>query len=360
MNRKFCAKAAVVSTAVIVIAAGVTQIRAQTGAKVLLIYDMEGVTEVTGSRGVSFGSSTYDAARNSLTEDVNAAIRGLLRGGAREVVLTDGHGSGNPDPDYDTERMPDGARHEIRDDPYDPYVDVFDESFDAVVAIGMHGGAGSEGFLSHTYYGHTMWVLNGQEMNESMVLAASAERYGIPLILVTGDDVLKQEMEAFSPQTQYVVVKQALGRTRALAMPREEVTREIEAAAQRAIENIGSIPTWSPFSADTPVENHFSYTLPEHGTLAIEFPGTRAVNDRTVALTTSTFLDSYLAFRALANFTALVQFQITIDALREVEGWMVVLQQARNNLRDRPSPSFEPAGTSIDLSRSARGRHGYK
>jgi D-aminopeptidase len=31
----------------------------------------------------------------------------------------------------------------------------------------------------------------------------------VPLILVTGDDVMEKEVEAFSPATEYVVVKTA-------------------------------------------------------------------------------------------------------------------------------------------------------
>jgi D-amino peptidase len=104
---------------------------------------------------VNFGSPTYPATRESLVEDVNAAIQGLLAAGASEVVLTDAHGSGNPDPDYILDRMPRGARFDLRDEPYDAYIDTMDDSFDAVVAIAMHSKAGGEGFLAHTYYGHT-------------------------------------------------------------------------------------------------------------------------------------------------------------------------------------------------------------
>jgi D-aminopeptidase len=89
-------------------------IRAQQGPKVLLLYDMEGVTDATGPQDVGMGSQTYPATRESLTEDVNAAIRGLFKAGAREIVLTDGHGSGNPDPDYLLAKLPQGTRFDIR------------------------------------------------------------------------------------------------------------------------------------------------------------------------------------------------------------------------------------------------------
>ena len=183
---------------------------AQPGLKVLLLYDMEGVTGATRPQDVSSGSESYPATRESLTADVNAAIAGLLKAGATEVVITDGHGSGSNEPDYILEKLPKGARFDLRDVPYDPYIETMDKSFSAMVAIAMHGRAGGKAFLAHTYNGHTKWVMGGHDMNESMLVAASAARFDIPLILVTGDDVLQKEIAAFSPATEYVVVKQAL------------------------------------------------------------------------------------------------------------------------------------------------------
>ena len=76
--------------AAVLSASPVAGTRAQQGPKVLLLYDMEGVTDAREPHAVEMGSQTYPAARESLTEDVNAAIRGLLKAGAREIVLTDG------------------------------------------------------------------------------------------------------------------------------------------------------------------------------------------------------------------------------------------------------------------------------
>ena len=218
---------------------------AQTGLKVLLLYDMEGVTGATRPQDVSSSSESYPATRESLTADVNAAIAGLLKAGATDVVITDGHGSGSNEPDYLLDKLPKGARFDLRDVPYDPYIETMDRSFAAMVAIAMHGRAGGKAFLAHTYNGHTKWVMGGHDMNESMLVAASAARYDIPLILVTGDDVLQKEIAAFSPGTEYVIVKQAVSVESAQARPRDEVSAEITVAAERAEmphEPVGSRP----------------------------------------------------------------------------------------------------------------------
>jgi D-amino peptidase len=332
--------------------------RAQHGPKVLVIYDMEGVSQIVSPADCSFGTPGYPAGRDALTEDVNAAIRGLLRGGAREIVITDGHGSGNPEPDYDRSQLPTGARFEIRDAPYDAYIDVVDSTFDAVVAIAMHARANTPGFISHTYFGHTTWNAGGLDMNESMLVAASAARFGVPLILVTGDDVLREQVAAFSPRTRYVTVKTAESRNRAVARPPADVARDIEAAAADAIRNLAGIPAWRPTQLRGQFENVFGYNLSAHAALAANYPGARVVNDRAVAVETDGFLDAYLTFRALALFTSSARTLLLFRALPNVAGGAAALEAAAQEAG--VSPSFVPAGDAPDITPfTYRTRHGY-
>ncbi len=330
--------------------------RQAAGARVLLLYDMEGITGAVRPTDVNAGSPTYEATRESLVEDVNAAIRGLQKAGVREIVVTDGHGSGSPDPDYILERMPAGARHEIRSEPYDPYIDLMDRSFTAMVAIAMHSKAGGGGFLAHTYYGHTRWVMNGHDMNESMLVAASASRFRTPLVLVTGDDVLEKEVKAFSRRTEYVVVKKAVSVEEAQSRPRGEVSAAIEAAAERAMRNVASIPPWDG-ALPAEFDNQYSYIMPAHAEVAINFPGARAVDDKTVAVRAGSFLEAYLAFRALAGFTALATQRVLLSGVREQPGGRELIQKAQGKLPSRRERSFAATGTSIPR---PYGRHGYQ
>lgn len=330
--------------------------QAPSGSRVLLLYDMEGITGAVQPTDVNAGSPTYQATRESLVEDVNAAIRGLLSAGAREIVVTDGHGSGSPDPDYILDRMPKGARHEIRDEPYDPYIDLMDKSFAAVVTIAMHSRAGGGGFLAHTYYGHTRWVMNGHDMNESMLVAASAARVGTPLILVTGDDVLEKEVKAFSPRTEYVAVKRAVSVEEAQSRPRAEVSAEIEAAAARALRNVASIPPWKP-AMPAEFANEYGYVMPEQAAVAINFPGATVVDNKTVRVRARSFIDAYLSFRALAGFTALATQRVLLDGVRAQEGGPALIQKAQSRVPSRRERTFKATGTSIPR---PYGRHGYQ
>jgi len=218
--------------------------------KVMLLYDMEGVSRATDFKHTSFGHPPeYAEGRKSLTDDVNAAIAGLKTAGATEIVVVDGHGSGNnTGPDVLEEQLLAPAKMHYRDVPFDIYMDSYDHSFDAIVAIGMHAAAGNRvGFLSHTYtFEDVEYQVNGVPFNESMILAAGAARLKIPVIMVSGDDQLEKEIRREMPWVKYATVKHAVDRGKAEAFRRDDVARRIETAAREALQNLAAakLPDW--------------------------------------------------------------------------------------------------------------------
>jgi len=221
--------------------AGLSQQRAL---KVLVLYDMEGVTGATSYKHTSFSHRPeYEEARKSLTADVNAAIAGLKAAGATEIVVVDGHGSGNTSsPDVLEDQLLAPAKMISRERSFDIYMDSYDPSIDAIVAVAMHAGAGNgAGFLSHTYtFEDIQYKVNGVPFNETMILAMGAARLKIPLIMVSGDDQFEKEIRRNLPWAKCAAVKHALNRASAEPFAREEVSRRIENAARdglRALES---------------------------------------------------------------------------------------------------------------------------
>jgi len=240
--------------------------------------------------------------------------------------------------------------------PYDPYIETMDSSFAAMVAVAMHGRAGGQGFLAHTYNGHTKWVMGGHDMNESMLVAASAARFDIPLILVTGDDVLQKEVAAFSPATAYVVVKRAVSVESAQPRPRDEVSAEIAAAAERALRNRSTVKPWKPV-LPSPFENRYGYILPEQAAVAINFPHGSPIDNKTIAVKTPDFLEAYLTFRALAGVTGMATSRMMLGWLSDVDGGREILRTLQGRLPSRAERTFEPTGKEIPRS---FGKHGYR
>jgi len=222
--------------------------------KVLLLYDMEGVSEAIIHQHTSFAyPAEYALGRKSLTADVNAAIAGLKAAGATEIVVVDGHGSGNSNgPDVLEDQLLAPAKMHYRDTPFDIYMDSYDHSIDAIVAVAMHAGAGNRvGFLSHTYtFEDVEYKVNGVPFNESLILAGGAARLGIPLIMVSGDDQLEREVRRAMPWVKFATVKRAADRGHAESVGREEASRRIEAAAREGLQALANaqLPDWTgPF-----------------------------------------------------------------------------------------------------------------
>ena len=212
--------------------------------KVLLLFDMEGVSGATEFQHTTVSyPKEYAFGRESLTADVNAAIAGLKAAGAGEILVVDGHGSGNTTgPDVLEDQLLAPARMHYRDTPFDIYMDSYDHSVDAIVAVAMHAGAGNrQGFLSHTYtFEDVEYKVNGVPVNESMILAMGAARLKIPVIAVSGDDQLEKEIRRGLPWVQYATVKHAVDRATAEALPRTEASRRIEAAAREGLTRLAS------------------------------------------------------------------------------------------------------------------------
>jgi D-amino peptidase len=266
----------------------------QPGKKALVLYDMEGVTGATNVKHTGFGQLEYDQARQSLTDDVNAAIAGLKSAGATEIIVVDGHGSGNSaGPDVLEEKLLPPAKMISRDRGFDIYMDSYDQSIDAVVAIAMHAGAGNEkGFLSHTYTIQDIhYKVNGVSFNESMIFAAGLARYRIPLIMVSGDDQLAKEVSRYLPWVKYATIKMAKSRSLAEPVPREEASRRIETAAREALQ---SLSTMRVFETSGPYRFALTFQNEAQGRAAAMLPGAEPGGDASIVQVRSNdFEDGY-------------------------------------------------------------------
>lgn len=229
------------SIALAIVASGLLASAAPRAPKVLVLYDMEGVSEATSVKHTSYDTAEYRVARASLTADVNAAIAGLKAGGAGEIVVVDGHGSGNAlEPDVFEDKLLAPAKMIARDAAFDIYMNSYDHSIDAIVAVAMHAGAGNNsGFLSHTYSGVAVdYRVNGIPFNETMILAMGAARLKIPVVAASGDDQLEKELGRNLPWVQYAAVKHAVDRSKAEPLARAEIDRRIAGAARSGVEKL--------------------------------------------------------------------------------------------------------------------------
>ena len=303
-------------TGLVALLLGTIVVAAPRPLKVLVLYDMEGVSEATALAHTNFGTPEYATARISLTADVNAAIAGLKAAGVADIVVVDGHGSGNAlEPDVLEAALLAPARMIARDAPFDIYMDSYDHSLDAIVAVAMHAGAGNQsGFLSHTYSGVGVdYRVNGTPFNETMILATGAARLKIPVVAVSGDDQLERELRRQLPWVQFAMVKHAVDRTRAEPLARDEIDRRITAAAKAGIEKLEAarLPDLAgPF--------RFAVTFRDEAetTNAALFPGAEtALKARTVQVRAADFEEGYRKSLRLLNLAGVAARETAIQAV---------------------------------------------
>lgn len=207
--------------------------------RVLVYHDMEGLTGQSDPNTFRFTHpERYALGRTYLTGDVNAVVAGLFEGGADEVHIVDGHGSGNPQPDLLLDELDPRAELVSRDQDFDAYVDLTEEGlYDAVAVVGMHAKTGSGGFASHTYTLGIDFVLNGMSVTETEVVGYSWGRVGVPVIFASGDDRLAADLAGPMPWVEFVTVKTATSASSAVPRPVEEARTDLTAGAARAMRN---------------------------------------------------------------------------------------------------------------------------
>ena len=87
-----------------------------------------------------------------------------------------------------------------------------DDTFDAIVFVGYHAKADApRGLFAHTGSGIVRDLqINGRSVGEGGMNAALAAWYGVPVVVVSGDDVAIAEVKESVPGVRGVVVKRAI------------------------------------------------------------------------------------------------------------------------------------------------------
>jgi len=210
--------------------------------KLFISFDMEGVAGIVDWAQCLPPGQLYEEGRALLLGEVNAAIDGALAAGATEIVCNDSHGPmNNLNPaDLHGRAAYIAGRHKPR-----YMMEGLDDSFDAVFLIGYHGSiSGEPSVLSHTYNPSVISrvTLNDVECGESGINALVAAGHGVPVALITGDQVTIAEAEPFFKQVEPVVVKGSITRFAAAQVHPEEAREMIYAGAESALRRLGSVP----------------------------------------------------------------------------------------------------------------------
>lgn len=262
--------------------------------KVFFSIDMEGISGISAWEQVTDGSLYYESARALLIGEANAAVEGAVAGGADEIVVTDAHGSTRNIP---LERLHPAAKQVSGVPRPQGMLATLDESFQAALFIGYHAKANSRGVLAHTWSNSNVSVrLNGMEVGETGLNAAIAGHYGVPVVAVTGDDRLAEEVRVLLPDAEVVIVKRALGRFSAESLPHANACALVREGVERAVRRTGKV---SPFRLAPPIQVETVFQTPSLADGAVALPGAERVDALTVAWSAPDMLEAFRGFRVM-------------------------------------------------------------
>lgn len=268
--------------------------------KILISADMEGATGVTWPADVLPGTPQWERCRSMFTSDVNAAVRGFFDGGADEVLINEAHWTMR---NLLLEQLDERAemltgRHKS----LSMVEGVQHGDVDGIAFLGYHAGAGMEGVLAHTYLANQItgvWV-DGVRASEGLLNSHVVAEHGVPVVLVTGDDLACEDALGYAPGALKVAVKDHVSRYAAVCRPPARTAADIRAAAKDAAAlAVRHEPVaGGPFT----VEVEFDA---EHLSMATTVvPGVRRVAERKVVYTSGTMYEGIRTFKAVTTIAA--------------------------------------------------------
>lgn len=265
--------------------------------KVYISVDMEGIACVTQADHTKLEGFAYQAARKWTTAEANAAIQGAFEAGAQDVVVADAHGSMHnliPDDLHKDITLVQGIPRPLA------MMGGLDGTFDAALFIGYHAGAGNpSGVLAHSFSDSMREVrLNQEPVNEALFNAAIAGHLDVPVVLVSGDDQLKDEIEVKMPWVECVVTKWSLSRTSARNLTPKASQEKIRAAAFAALKNLAQA---QPYIVSKPTTMEVDFARPVMALLVSDIPGIERTSGVTVRFEAKDMLEATRIFRLMSN-----------------------------------------------------------
>lgn len=173
---------------------------------------------------------------------------------------------------------------------------------DAVAFVGYHTGAGTEGVLAHTFLANSItgvW-LNGVRASEGLLNAHVAAEYGVPVVLVTGDDLTCVDADGYAPDARKVAVKDHVSRYAAVC--RTPPVRPPTSAPPPPV------PPRSPSGTSPSPHGPFTVELEfdaEHlSAAATVVPGVAVTGERRVAYSSGTMYEGIRTFKAVTTIVS--------------------------------------------------------
>lgn len=202
--------------------------------KLYISVDMEGITGIVAPIQADNDKLDYSLGRKLMLGDLIAAIEGARLGGATEILINDSH-------DYmtnlDVRKLPSGVRLLQGSSKLFSMMEAMNSEFDGAFFIGYHARRGTPmACFAHTYSMNFRNIrLNGKPMGEFGLNASVAGYFGVPALLVSGDQAFAGETKDLVPNVHCAVVKESLGYQSTISLTPADSADLIRENAKQAV-----------------------------------------------------------------------------------------------------------------------------
>jgi D-amino peptidase len=251
--------------------------------KVYIAADMEGIGGVsTWDVQADAKGREFEKFRQVMTQEVNAAVAGAFDAGATEVLVSDSHGDAQ---NIDVEAL-DKRAQLVRAWPR-PLLMMqgIDNTFGAAVLVGYYAKEGDfPAVLAHNMVSQRIMEIryNGNTMPDAGFAAAIAGEFGVPVVFVSGDQTVGQEMKRLLGPIETAAVKQAIGFYAATMIHPEVAQRMIREGVKRGVERRGEI---RPYRMTRPVKVEVTFKQTVNAEVISYLPGVERPAGDTIAFT---------------------------------------------------------------------------
>lgn len=255
--------------------------------KIFMSSDIEGTCGIAHWDETEKSKAEYAAFSTQMSKEVAAACEGAIQGGAEDIFVRDSHDSArNIQPGL----LPENVQI-FRGWGRDPYsmMSGIDATFTGVIFTGYHSAASWDGNpLSHTMNTQNNYVkVNGEYCSELMMNSLTAAMFGVPVLMVTGDQMLCDWFHTKVPEAMTVPVSYGIGNGSVSIHP-EKAVKQIRKAAKKAAQLDGRKCMY-PMPESFTVE--VNYKLHHKARSASWYPGARLENSTTVIFESDNWMD---------------------------------------------------------------------
>lgn len=229
---------------------------AQQKLTVHISVDMEGVGGVVTGEQLGPNGFEYGRFREFMTREALSAVDAAKRAGATEIIVADSHGNGQ---NLLIEQLPADVRV-IRSWPRRlGMMAGIDDTVDAAIFIGYHAGTNNpSGVRAHTFSSAnlTRVALNGTNVTEGSWNAAIAGHFGVPVIMMSGDDAAIAEVRTVVGNIEAAETKRSLGFHSASTLTPQASATLI---GERVAAAMGRLSAFQPLKVETPITVDVSF-----------------------------------------------------------------------------------------------------